>query len=315
MKRSLFLLLPLLFSLSVPSLAANYGRHHHSRHSARSGSSSASSRSSSVSSSSSSQSSVPATPSTGRSWGAYVGESAADADAFESLVQKKMNIQAVFVSSGDSFPSELGNKGRTLLIFWEPTVNLDAINAGKLDSGLKQFAADAKASGTPVLFAPFHEMNGNWDVWDGTVGSNTPAKLITAWKHVHDLFAGVPNVKFMWAVNSDSVPNSLANGIDSYYPGSSYVDIVAEDAFNFGGQTFTQVAGAALNQLKTYNKPIYLSSIGACPGSDKPQWITDAMKAAVQGIIYFNQNGPECNFKVDSDPASLQAFKSGLSSL
>ncbi len=130
--------------------ARGYHRSRHSsssRWSTQSSTSSASSRSVASSSSAvSSSSATSSTSSTGKLWGAYVGDSPSDATAFENLVGKKMDMQAVFVSSDDSFPAEFG-VSHIPLIFWEPSVNLDAINAGQLDSKIKTFAAGAKASG------------------------------------------------------------------------------------------------------------------------------------------------------------------------
>ncbi len=255
-------------------------------------------------------------------WGAYLSDQ--NIAGFESLVGKKINISAIFLGWTDTFPTEYNStvrdQGKTLAIFWEQYgTTLDDINAGKSDAYIKQFAAGAKAYGGPVILMPFHEMNGNWDPWDGTVGNNTPAKEIAAWRHVHDLFAGVTNVKFGWAVNNDSVPDTAANSIGSYYPGDAYVDYVGVDGFNFGSpwQTFSEVFDSALSQLKQYNKPIYLFSMASAQGSQKATWITDFLTVQlpkhpeISGWIWFNEN-KEQNWLVNSDAASLAAFKAGL---
>src|SRR4029077_12166370 len=142
------------------------------------------------------------------------------------------------------------------------------------------------------------EMNGNWDPWDGTVGGNTSSKVIIAWKRTHDDFAGATNVKFGWAVNNESVPNTAGNSINAYYPGDAYVDIVGVDGFNFGNpwQSFSQVFNSALSQLKTYNKPIYIFSMASADSSLKPAWITDAFTVQlpkwpeVRAWVWFNEN-------------------------
>ena len=146
-------------------------------------------------------------------WGAYPGNQPSDAADFESQVGKKMNLQAVFLDfPNDSFPSQfkksVGDQGKTLIIFWEPhTAGLDDIAGGRYDPYIRQFAAEVKTYGAPVILSPFHEMNGDWSFWSGTVGTNTPAKVIAAWKHIHDLAAPVSNIKFGWAVNCESDPD------------------------------------------------------------------------------------------------------------
>lgn len=235
-----------------------------------------------------------------------------------------MNMQAIFVGGSDAFPSAYGpsvrDQGKTLVIFWEPSgLSLDSIIAGTLDASIRSFAAGTASYGGPVIFVPFHEMNGDWVSWGGTVGTNTPAKLITAWKHVHDLFAGVSNVKFGWAVNSNSVPDTSINAIPNYYPGDAYVDYTGVDCFNFGNPwlTFNQVCGNALTTIASYNKPELIFSMASAAGSLKATWITDALttqmnlRPEIKGWIWFNQN-KERDWRVNSDTASLNAFKAVL---
>ena len=258
-------------------------------------------------------------------WGAYVGPNSGDLSTFETLVNKPVKIRSTFYAFGDDFPisysSTLGAKGKTLLIFWEPSFGYDTINNGSQDVYMKKFATDAKTYGYPVILTPFHEMNGNWDIWDGTVGNNTPAKFITAWKHVHDIFlsAGAENVKFAIDYNSSSVPDISGNQFSDYYPGDSYVDYVGVDGFNFGSpwQSFQTIFGSAITKLATYNKPIYILSMSSNTSSQKAAWITDALsiqmyKYPIAGWVWFNQNASDGNWLVNSDTASLAAFQNAI---
>jgi hypothetical protein len=258
-------------------------------------------------------------------WGAYTGGVTADITNFESQVGKKMNIVAVFVDfAADSFPAEfktaVADQGKTLLVFWEPYhATLDDINAGKYDTYIRNFAAAAKTYSGPIILAPLHEANGDWTPWGGTVGSNTPAKVISAWKKIHDLFAGAANVKFGWAVNNDSVPDTAGNQIANYWPGDAYVDYVGVDGFNFGDpwQTFSEVFDSSLAKLKTYNKPIYIFSFACAQGTAKAAWITDALavqipkNAQIAGWVWFNEN-KEMDWRVWSDSSALAAFRNAL---
>jgi hypothetical protein len=268
----------------------------------------------------------PTSTSTKLVWGAYVAGTVADAAAFESLVGKQMNMEAIFVGWGSdgSFPSEYGpsvrDKGKTLIIFWEPYgTTPDIINAGQSDTYIQQFAAAAKSYAGPIILAPLHEMNGDWDPWDGPVGNNTPAKVIATWKHIHGFFSAATNVKFAWAVNNVSVPDTAANAIGAYYPGDAYVDYVAVDGFNFGNpwESFSSVFSSALSTLGGYGKPIYILSMASAAGSQKAAWITDAFTVQIPkypkiaGWAWFNENKEE-NWLVNSDANSLAAFKAIL---
>ena len=258
-------------------------------------------------------------------WGAYAGDSTTDAANFESQVGHKINLQAIFVDLGsDNFPSQFGvtvrDQDKTLIIFWEPyNASLDSIISGNFDNYITQFAVAAKTYGGQVILAPLHEMNGDWDPWGGTVGTNSPAKVIAAWQRIHDLFGGVSNVKFGWVVNNDSVPDIAANQLENYYPGAAYVDYVGVDGFNFGDpwQSFSEIFDGALARLKVYNKPVYIFSFASAESSNKPAWITDALTVQipkhleVKGWVWFNQN-KEKNWLVWSSDAALAAFKATL---
>jgi hypothetical protein len=243
---------------------------------------------------------------------------------FETLVGKKMNMLSIFVGGSDPFPSNYGpavrDQGKTLVIFWEPmSMPLDAIAAGQYDTTIKAFANGAVAYGGPVLFVPFAEMNGDWVPWGGVVGTNTPAKVVAAWRHVHDLFSGATNVRFGWAVNSNSVPDTPGNAIPLYYPGDAYVDVTGVDGFNFGNpwMTFDQIFSAALPILNGYGKPEMIFSIACMQGTSKAAWITDAFTTQlarhpeITGWLWFNAL-KERDWRVNSDAASLNAFKAVL---
>ena len=256
-------------------------------------------------------------------WGAYVGDSRADLGTFETKVGRSVDIRSVFYGFGDSFPMHysetLGKQGKTLLLFWEPAFGYDSINNGSQDAVIRKFATDAKAYSYPVMLSPFHEMNGNWAPWGATLNGNTPAKFISSWKRIKNLFdeVGATNVKFALVYNSDSIPNIVGNQIPDYYPGDAYVDYIGVDGFNFGTPwvNFQKIFEKSLTVLVKYNKPIYIFSMGSVPGLEKANWIRDALGVQVHkypeiyGWVWFNQNGADGNWLVDSDPNSLSAFK------
>jgi beta-mannanase len=270
-------------------------------------------------------------------WGAYTGWGDSTMTDFESLTGKKPQLDMVFVHWGNenTFPAyyakRIRDQGRTMVLFWEasdftkdplqqPNYSLDAILNGNFDSYLTTFAQGAKAYGGSVILIPFSEMNGNWYNWSGTVGNNSPAKVIAAYRYVHSFFTDVPNVKFGWAPNNDSVPDTAANQIEKYYPGSDVVDYVGLDGFNFGGsqeQTFSQMFSKPIEILKQYNKPIYIFSMATGSSTNKANWIKTALTVdlykypEVVGWLWFNQN-KERDWRVNSDSQALNAFISAL---
>ncbi|MEN9582837.1 MAG: hypothetical protein RL641_791 [Candidatus Parcubacteria bacterium] len=278
-------------------------------------------------------------------WGAFLATGSASAVAsIESTVGASMDIRAVFTGWGPEngvFPSWLSApllaNNKTLLLYWEPSdgdsgsinqpnYNYDSIINGNWDSYVISFAKSIKSYGGPVILVPFDEMNGDWYPWSGTNNGNTPAKEITAWRHLHDIFRdeGVTNVKWGFAPNNDSWPNTSANDLTKYYPGADYVDIVGVDGFNFNTannpwQSFSEIFRAGLSKVSQYGKPIYIFSMASAEtgnGSKKAAWITDALtvqipKYNIAGWVWFNEN-KEQNWLINSTPASLEAFSSAV---
>ncbi|MEP7167096.1 MAG: glycosyl hydrolase [Candidatus Woesebacteria bacterium] len=272
-------------------------------------------------------------------FGAYVGANVSDMTAFEKTIGKPLQILAVFVHWGNEkdFPlqyaASVRDRKKTLLIYWEakdytidsvtqPTFNFDSVIRGDWDSYFKKFAEDAKSYNGPVILVPFDEMNGDWSPWSGTVNGNSPAKYVKAYQHLHAFFKTAPNVKFGWAVNNDSVPDTADNQFEKYYPGDAYVDYIGVDGFNFDDEfweTWDDVFADSLKRLEAYQKPTFIFSSASAPGRLKAQWILDfgthrTAYPYLVGWIWFNEN-KEKNWTVNSDEGSLNAYKQVISAL
>src|SRR6185436_17516550 len=117
---------------------------------------------------------------------------------------------------------------------WEAWTNgtgfpLTEIVNGTHDTLIKSRAQAAKALGKLFFLRWGHEMNGNWYPWDGSHnGANqaATATYVSAYRHIHDLFAaaGASNVRWVFSPNVDSVPGDPWNQWSNYYPGDGYVD-------------------------------------------------------------------------------------------
>lgn len=275
--------------------------------------------------------STPApTPKTKMKWGAYIGREPS-LDSFEEKVGKPVDYQAVFVHWGNEngFPqTTLSKDGKTLVIFWEvmdynveptyqPKFSYETIINGSWDDYIKSFAKSAKDYGGPVIITEFEEMNSDWYPWSIGLSQNTGQQHIDAYRHIRELFRGATNVRFAWVVNNDTVPDTVENQFENYYPGDNYVDYVGVDGFNFGDpwQSFHNVFSEALTKLSKYDKPILIFSTASAEGSEKPAWIEDGLGKdiysypGVVGWIWFNEN-KEKDWRVDSSPESLSAFQS-----
>ncbi|OWF47696.1 uncharacterized protein LOC110454029 [Mizuhopecten yessoensis] len=90
---------------------------------------------------------------------------------------------------------------------------------------------DSHGKKIPVIFRPFHEMNGNW-FWWGTNSrtKNTAHEYILLYRYVVEYLRdqkGVHNVLYAYS------PGKLHHNTDymTYYPGDDYVDVLGMDFY------------------------------------------------------------------------------------
>ncbi len=85
----------------------------------------------------------------------------------------------------------------------------------------------------PVLWRPYHEMNGEWFWWGDRKGKDGFAAL---WKMMYDRMVNyhkLNNLIWVWNANGPrDIPNDTALAYDLYYPGNEYVDVLATDVYN-----------------------------------------------------------------------------------
>lgn len=204
----------------------------------------------------------------------------------------------------------------------QPTYTLAMIANGAHDAYIDAWAADIKAWGKQLRIRPMHEMNRAGYPWSVGVNGNTGAAYIAAWRHIRSRFyrADVTNVWWSWC--AQNVYPGLAP-LSSVFPGDAYVDEVSFDGYNWalngqGWNSFRGVFGQSIAAASTLTaKPITIGETG-CPelGGDKAEWIRRmwgdlAGWPQVRGVLWFNI-AKEADWRVDSSPASLTAFKAGL---
>jgi len=123
-------------------------------------------------------------------------------------------------------------------------------------------------AGVPVLFRPYHEMNGNWFWWGGRPGDHGSAAL---YRQLYSRFVNVHhlnNLVWVWNVNS---PSENAGPVASYFPGAAYADIVTMDIYGEFKQSYYDDMVALAG-----DKPMALAEVGAMPTLDvlakQPRW-------------------------------------------
>jgi len=113
----------------------------------------------------------------------------------------------------------------------------------------------------PVLWRPYHEVNGNWFWWGGRKGQDGSAAL---YRQLFDRFVNyhhLDNLIWVWNANSPGSGGSGPGPYGDYYPGPEYADVLSVDIYGDFKQSYyddlvTLAAG----------KPVALGEVGALPG-------------------------------------------------
>jgi len=284
--------------------------------------------------------------------GAFVPDTAGDAlasfKAYETMVGKPNQVAQKFPSFywDANFPSATAtnfyNSGHYYMATWEPwnpsagasqaeytnnaITNNQIFTPGNkipinFDDYVDRWAKQIKAYKKPVYLRFAHEMNGNWYPW-GTVSGNTSASYVAMWKHVHDIFEenGVKNVRWVWCVNNDQTSGFNPS---AYYPGDSYVDVMAIDSYNWGtSQSWSSWSNFNTTIANTYNKLAALSSKNIWiaetssveTGGDKAAWITNAFSSLkttfprITNFMWFHST----TWAVNTSTNALNAYKTAV---
>ena len=121
----------------------------------------------------------------------------------------------------------------------------------------------------PILWRPYHEMNGSWFWWGGRRGQYSTIALY------HQLFERLVNYhklnNLIWVWSTDR-PNNPNMYFSNYYPGNKYLDILAIDIY---GRDFKQTYYDSLVALSK-GKLITLGEVGSPPSPEilknQPKW-------------------------------------------
>ena len=255
----------------------------------------------------------------------------------EQLLNRRVPLIVTFRDFQAPFPMidcrEAKFRGKTLQITWEPwhfsnpgAIKLQNIIAGKHDRYIDSWAAAAKSFGSEVWIRWGHEFNGNWYPWSVSANNRDPKIYARAFRHVRDRFTrnGAFNVRWIWCINAETVPDEAWNDPFRAYPGDAYVDMIAIDGYNFGAtlpssnwQSFTQIFGEKYSRVikKFRNKPIMIGEVGcATVGGDKVAWIKEMDVALrrvftrVEGVVWFEAQ-KEADWRMISSPGSLAASR------
>jgi mannan endo-1,4-beta-mannosidase len=125
---------------------------------------------------------------------------------------------------------------------------------------------DAKV---PVLWRPYHEMNGDWFWWGGRHGEYSTRAL---YRQIFDRLVKhhkLNNLVWLWSVDRAHKPEMHYS---HYYPGNDYLDVLSLDVY---GSDFSTAYYDSLLALSE-GKPLVLGEVGNPPNLEilksQPKW-------------------------------------------
>ncbi|CAN5234433.1 hypothetical protein BH09ACT2_BH09ACT2_05330 [soil metagenome] len=202
----------------------------------------------------------------------------------------------------------------------EPVTFLDSICNGMLDASdwddllregtevhdrwvrqvdvIAEFLAQLRDANVPVLWRPYHELNGDWFWWGGRPGPRGYAAL---YRQLYERFVSVHHLdNLVWVWNTNA-PRGDAAPYAGFYPGHDVVDILAADVY---ANDYRQSHHDELLDLAA-GRPIALGEVGVLPTPEildsQPRWAW----FMTWTTFLTQENDPEAVRRLFADPRML----------
>jgi mannan endo-1,4-beta-mannosidase len=131
------------------------------------------------------------------------------------------------------------------------------------------FLKQLREAGVPVLWRPYHEMNGEWFWWGKKSGDPGYRAL---YRMLFERLTAVHRLNnLIWVFNANEVRENV-DPYERYYPGGDVVDVLATDVYKggFARHDYEQLLALA------GGKPVALGEVGAMPPAEilrtQPRW-------------------------------------------
>ncbi len=136
--------------------------------------------------------------------------------------------------------------------------------------GIAAYLKQLRDANVPVLWRPYHEMNGGWFWWGQQKGEAGYKKL---WRLLYNRLTNHHKLNnLLWVWNAGAPDPKWAGPYADYYPDPRYVDVLAVDVY---GGHYKQSYYDDLLRLAR-GKPVALGEVGELPTapvlSSQPRW-------------------------------------------
>jgi hypothetical protein len=261
--------------------------------------------------------------------------------ATEAALDKRSGIVGSFATRTNSaiywgaWARSVRAEGAVPQLFWDPTYNrpddphstLRSILAGEHDAYIRKWTREVAEYGHPVMIRLWAEMNGNWQPYSPGLNGNTASEFPLAWRHVVTLARSEGATNILWVWNPDK-PYRGSTSLSSLWPGSSYVDWVGLDLYNWGNshgpfEDFRTMMGPAVAAIRAVagSKPLMIPEIGCneSPEGSKADWLTTMLSSlptfGVRAVVYFNHVMGGANWRLTTSTTTSTAARAALHTL
>jgi len=167
----------------------------------------------------------------------------------------------------------------------------------------------------PVVFRPYHEMNGSWFWWGEDHCS--PEHYKQLWIETQELLKSNDVHSLLYAYS----PNTLnsTDDFEKFYPGDKYVDIIGVDIYNHSGnEKFTEQLKHNLEILRqkaaVNNKPFALTESGNNNFGEDEKWWTEVVypginNSGIAWALFWRNARPSHYFSTYPGEISEEDFK------
>lgn len=200
--------------------------------------------------------------------------------------------------------------------------NVANATSGSTYDHIVRWARTLKGRPGPILFAFHHEPEAKTNLSYGTA-----TDYIAAYRRVVDIFRqqGVANVEHTWQMTSwaFTVSSSDRRSAPKWYPGSSYVDNVGTDPYNWYNcptnpnpwTDLKPVMDDSLAFARAYGKRLVVAEFGSqADPARRAQWLRNARqyfianRATIRAVFYFQLNMDSCSWRLTTS-SELSAMR------
>jgi hypothetical protein len=280
-----------------------------------------------------------------------LGLSGPDPAVFDHLTGKHHTLHVLFGAWVGDVASVVSNEhagGRLPILSLPASGTPAAVARGSEDARYLTLAAALHATGEDVWVRIVPEMNGSWNAWCAFDESGrprgpqyAPKQFVSAFRRIAVILRGgsvgvinarlraagvrplraaaedIPSsgkVEIVWNPQGHGTPFISANSPAAYWPGSGFVDIVADDLYSDSAEPSWQ----GMDTLYAYGKP-FLVAEWALERVDDPAfaarlftWVSEHPRTV--GLVYFNKgwSGGTGIYELRTKPRSLAVYRQAI---